>query len=748
MDWVRSCYSSEWQLFSDSQVRTPGRYYFCAPTTPFVSGFHNFGSRVWLESNWQKVQGLGEALDSPHKWNRGDPPAVVPNARIVGNPDCLLNGDLIADALQGDQIKNGYPIACYTPQVPLDPTWETVSQWDICSLQFFYATIIKWISYGEFGLIPRAFQLLLGYNPQITLREGSGLFPTLITVIAGNVAIAVMNGTSNFQQLATQAFLAIVGPTEFGGFSTSALYYNCSEYVNQALIADGANPNQPVFLCGHSYGGAAMSVLAARYRNAKGGRPVRLLTFGAPKPGDFRLQEIVASCPGLALINDDDLVTALPPSRLDIYPVSVFLGLASLYVWDEWYRLPNQALMNTNGQLRFNESPILDFATMLSFTNTALTHGQLNPIAAHYIDDYRARIYRRCGGTEWPVNLPLWIWLQSQWAAITLHGGTLPAGSLTLRNPALSLGNLRLVSLTISFHGSILLGSATAVFPASLVLTAIPVQAGPLVFTATPAQAGSVLFVSPAGITPWVGSGGGKAEGQAVITGKHSWVGSGGGKAEGQANVTFIPGTPGGTLVQYAFGRSGASTAGATWPAATTAGNFLFALVSTQNGSAPTPPSGWGSVALSNPATGHRLDLWYIANASSRSGTETFSGFGASLENDVFLGEWNGLPSSASLDKTATSTNSFTATVASGTTGVTTHATELCLFGFNFSTSTGFITFYSPTNGFSLNSQGGGGNGHAAGFATYPQTATGARSSAVTASTATGICAGLMATFG
>jgi pimeloyl-ACP methyl ester carboxylesterase len=500
VDWLRSCYRSRWQLFSDSNVSTPGRYYFSPPNTPFVQGVHNYGSRNWYEKNWQLEQGLGESLTASQKWNRGDQPAVLPRNHIVGSPSCLSAGELIADALQPQDERNGFAVACYAPAVPLDPIWETVSSWGICALQFFYASIIRWISYGNTYSPPIAFQMLIGGNPKCTYHDGGGVWPNLWTCITPSCSIAVMNGTQNFQQAATQAFLAIISPQDLGGFSGSWFYYNGSSFVQKCLEDDGADFSKPIMLAGHSYGGAVCAMLAARYYGSKGAQSVRLLTFGAPKVGDQRLQQQLGNQYGLALANDDDLVTALPPDKVTLYPVALFLGLPLLYVWDQWYRLPNQYLQDVNGHLSANNSPILDFQTLLNYTNRALAHLQLPTITAHYIDEYRRRIEARCPQPTWPVSPALWLFLHTDayGGRIKLHSPRTKGGAMQWDSLEVGKGILKVKSQDPFVKpGALQLGAGKASF-GNVQLGAVDVQRSAVELSSTAAAAGPVELSSTA----------------------------------------------------------------------------------------------------------------------------------------------------------------------------------------------------------------------------------------------------------
>lgn len=387
---------------------TSGRYYFSPRGTPFVDAEHNFISRNWNDRNWPHGQGLGEDLATDQTWSNGQAPAVPPNNEVIGDPLCLILGEPISNALPYNQIRDGFNTACFRPTVPLDPLWETASSFSQCSLQFFYATVLQWIYNGEASKISTAFQLLLGPSVVTTFHGEAGIFPAMVTVISPEFSIAVVTGTTSYQQLALQGFFGLTGPQNVGRFSCNLVHYACSQYIHDTLVSDGALPAVPVFLVGHSYGGVSAHVLAGRYRFGLPARTIRTLTFGDPKPGDNRLHELLAAVPGIALHNTEDFVTILPPDLVNIFPVSVALGLVALLLMDRWEYSPNRTMMDEAGALFPNQSTAISTATLTNYVLRAQANLPLGVIFQHAIPVYRERILARCPNREWPISLPLW----------------------------------------------------------------------------------------------------------------------------------------------------------------------------------------------------------------------------------------------------------------------------------------------------------------------------------------------------
>ncbi len=152
-------------------------------------------------------------------------------------------------------------------------------------------------------------------------------------------------------------------------------------------------------------------------------------------------------------------------------------------------------------------------------------------------------------------------------------------------------------------------------------------------------------------------------------------------------------------------------TVASTWASATTANNLCVGiLVCRRNNVLPTltPPSGWtlAKNQTCDPGAGGRISIsiYYIENASSRSGSETWTGqsFMGSNQIAVITAEYSGVVTSSSLDQTAGAADTSTLSVAavSGTTGTTAQASELIIAALNSGD-----TISSVTNSFTVRDQ-------------------------------------------
>ena len=129
---------------------------------------------------------------------------------------------------------------------------------------------------------------------------------------------------------------------------------------------------------------------------------------------------------------------------------------------------------------------------------------------------------------------------------------------------------------------------------------------------------------------------------------------------------------------------SGTGAPAPAWPAATTAGDLLIAVVGVNTGATVgswTPPAGWTLASQGSVGAGSHTAIFYIENASSRSGTETFT-YSSSRNAWGVLIEYSGVATSASLDVTANASNGAgSVTPSTGTTATIAQNDELLLGG-------------------------------------------------------------------
>ena len=123
-------------------------------------------------------------------------------------------------------------------------------------------------------------------------------------------AVLVFRGTSAFETWLSNLNTLQAG-WDAGGLVHSGFkneFYKIWDELNERLSE--IPPNVPLFYTGHSLGGA-MATLAASLRP-----PAAVYTFGSPKVGDIAFSRSLSEVPIFRVVNNRDLVTLLPPSRI------------------------------------------------------------------------------------------------------------------------------------------------------------------------------------------------------------------------------------------------------------------------------------------------------------------------------------------------------------------------------------------------------------------------------------------------
>lgn len=405
VEWLRSCYESEWFLFRDDPTRvTAGEYYFSPAGTPFYPGWHRLGARTWHDANWQHAQTLGESLTSKQTWDDGDVPTTNALAIFIGDPDCIANGELVADSVPSGELPFGFAEGCLRSIEEEDRLWEMLRDYENCQVQKVHAFLVQALYVLDDDAIVKTVRDWLGPLPVIAIHHHAGPRPGLITIALGDWMLAILDGTWEFQEFALQAFAFVVGPTNKGAFSTAELWWQSATYINNLMNDDGQVAGGRLMMVGHSYGGAVALVSAARYKLWAPTREIVYLTFGTPKIGDQRFVDIVRTLEGLNLAHQNDIVTTLPPDKITLAPLVALFPGVPLFLYTEWQRPYPQAMIRLDGELDYQTYPLMDTATIIALVTQAVLHLDFMVIEAHKMPRYQILLQNRCPDPHWPID--------------------------------------------------------------------------------------------------------------------------------------------------------------------------------------------------------------------------------------------------------------------------------------------------------------------------------------------------------
>jgi hypothetical protein len=402
VEWMRSCYSSQWYLFKDSRTTVWGRYYRVhadkkgIPLVPFYPGPHLFGSQRWWEKNFQLEQPeLGELISARQQWDNGSPQFPLPEAVTVGSASCLVDGESIGEALTPDSpLRDGsYPVQCYVIP-PIDPI-----EWGFnvyrCPVQLWWLQRLWELDNGFRGNL--AAEVAVKFpDAQVFFPRPQRLLPPTCLIVSPRYAVILFSPTQNGEQALIEVIEGILGPVDMGGFSTANLWYQQSERGLIRLSDHGVTINTPLLCVGYSYGGACAQIAAAIARLGNANRLVRWLSFGAPRAGDDRMQALLGlPTRGCGLANDDDIITAIPPD-VDVIPgLRLVLGDAVL-AWNRWQPARETWKLFHDGHVEENAYPVPTVAEMVTLFLHVVGTGTFFGIPAHSLIEYEQRLFRRC----------------------------------------------------------------------------------------------------------------------------------------------------------------------------------------------------------------------------------------------------------------------------------------------------------------------------------------------------------------
>jgi hypothetical protein len=399
VEFLRSCYVGSWRLYKDRpDVLTKGRYYFSPPDTPHYPNFHLLGSQTWLDRQHDPSVPLGEVLERTQWYDGAGPVTVVPSVR-VGSKDCIADGEEYKNRIALPMTTDGVPSTCFD-QVkpgPVDDRFAFLFDVASCVTQRFYAAVISMLYVDDEASITEAFGRVLGADThELFFLPAEGNRPGHALVVQGQNACLVTDGTRQFQTLALQGAYSLAGPISFGAFSTLPLWYSSATRAIDFIGAHGVTANSKIVLSGHSYGGVVSAIANARFARTSIGDPPRLLTFGMPKPGDDRLTSLLTQPECIFVVNDDDLVTVLPPDVSMMNPILPFWAGFFPLEWFQWAWPIGPVVMLRDGTV--DGRKVLNPATsvLLNLVDRLLFSQEIAFIGGHTIGEYGRRLALRC----------------------------------------------------------------------------------------------------------------------------------------------------------------------------------------------------------------------------------------------------------------------------------------------------------------------------------------------------------------
>lgn len=395
---MRSCKISQWRLTRGSDRTRRGFYYFAPKRTPHYPGQHNLGSREWVTDD--RIPGVDPPLGEwggETEWYRGDAPAALPLAVLIGDPECIKNGErpglpIIMDA--SARCAPTMPDACYSRiDLLLGKTNAADCAWGWKCLQIIDA------AYTDLDAAALLVQDYLGPDATVTTFANVGdLFPACVIAIIRDTAFLWITGTTSLEQGAVQALYFGFGPTNQGAYECSQIYEDAAVVMAARLTAAGAFVGSTRFvLSGHSYGGAVAYVLAAKLKLANAGRRVEVVTHGMPQPGGASLRDIVNPFRQAHYVYEDDPVPYLPPVGIDFVSLFALMTAGLRLQWQRFFRPNHVITVAKNGTLLLTNTALIDTSIVYA-AGLAVAQGLGSPAFTAHRSNWQ--LYRLCNACK------------------------------------------------------------------------------------------------------------------------------------------------------------------------------------------------------------------------------------------------------------------------------------------------------------------------------------------------------------
>ncbi len=394
MDVARRCYSSKWRLDPNADTLTAGRYYFASPGTPAYPGLHCLGSRDWTDKTERIGSVVGE-YEGTQTFDAGELPLRVPRPRLVGSADCVARGGGGGALTHATgELDDFLPAGCYDPIV-VGPCERMVKCPDMARIAVIMAHVFNapLIVEAEAAAFVGAGSTAILFAPAPSDRYSGS-----VVVVNGDEAWQWCDGTRNTGQLLSQAYDTRNGGARFAEFAASQIYWDYATILLTRFTLAGAAGCTRFALVGHSYGGAAASVAAARLKLQDPTRSVSLTTFGAPRAGNRDLIRALTPVCQWHVQRPKDPIPYLPP-QLGWHALG-FAPLPLIPFWTLWGRYEAYQRRRTIDGNAFREQlpedgP--DNTDMTACITAITTAGIIGGFATHDMRLYAKNVAAHCG---------------------------------------------------------------------------------------------------------------------------------------------------------------------------------------------------------------------------------------------------------------------------------------------------------------------------------------------------------------
>lgn len=296
-----------------------------------------------------------------------------------------------------NEYVDGFDARCYLPPLmpvlPPSPRPDPYSRRDWLRFCEFIV-----LTYDDMTAAAAAVQAYFGGTATIaTVDNTASVIPGSLIAWNADFSVVIIPGTTNFQQICLQVLDPGIGLVNWGAYSAPTIWQAAYAAIQLRIAATGVDPTGPIFIAGHSYGGAVATLLAANYRLFNSTRDVRLFTIGAPRAGDSRLATILNTVNRVHLANSNDGVTGIPPVAGELTGLSWVLPTLLYNQWTASSKMGEQLALNPAGQVIATDDSQLNYAALVDLIIEIVNSLAIPPYVAHFAAEYVRRIKLNLG---------------------------------------------------------------------------------------------------------------------------------------------------------------------------------------------------------------------------------------------------------------------------------------------------------------------------------------------------------------
>jgi pimeloyl-ACP methyl ester carboxylesterase len=207
----------------------------------------------------------------------------------------------------------------------------------------------------------------------------------------GKTVIGV-SGTTTGSQLVNQVTGFSLPPVTVHGITTTGYYHQAVDALMATVHQVFPGTIMEVLLCGHSYGGAVVEVLAAMLKADGHEWPVSYMTFGAPRAGWQNLVDALVTAEGRRYVNELDPITMLPPKFTEAPSAVLAAGGVVAALWNQYQHPHGGRLLYPDGSIEPGEAAASSCRIEAQNLATWIVGGGGVLLAEHLLPTYLARL--------------------------------------------------------------------------------------------------------------------------------------------------------------------------------------------------------------------------------------------------------------------------------------------------------------------------------------------------------------------